>query len=95
MVRSVVESDTLVLTVTDNGNGLPVTSMSDLETGVGLTSTCERLQGMYPEQHSFAIRTLPEGGTEVLLVLPLRLDGTHAGVMPGAMSDEQTSLVDR
>jgi len=91
VVRSVIESDTLVLTVTDNGNGLPVTSMSDLETGVGLTSICERLQGMYPGEHSFAIRTLAEGGTEVLLVLPLRLDGTHAG----AMVDEQTSLVDR
>lgn len=91
VVHSIVESDTLVLTVTDNGNGLPVTNISDLETGVGLTSTCERLQGMYPEQHSFAIRTLPEGGTEVQLVLPLRLDGTHAGVMV----DEQTSFVDR
>jgi len=91
LVHSAVESDTLVLTVTDNGNGLPVTSMSDLETGVGLTSTCERLQGMYPEQYSFAIRTLPEGGTEVQLVLPLRLDATHTGVMV----EEQTSFVDR
>lgn len=91
LVRSAVETDRLVLTVTDNGNGLPVTGMSDLETGVGLTSTCERLQGMYPEHHSFTIRTRPEGGTEVLLVLPLRHDGAHAGVMV----DEQTSFVDR
>jgi signal transduction histidine kinase len=91
LVRSAVESDTLVLTVTDNGKGLPVPSMSDLETGVGLTSTCERLQGMYPGEHSFTMRTLPEGGTEVQIVLPLRLDGTHAGVM----GEEQTSLVDR
>jgi two-component system LytT family sensor kinase len=82
--------DCLVLTVTDNGVGLPE-SMAQIEPGIGLTSVSERLARMYPDQHSFSIRALAEGGTEVVITIPLHFAPSGAQVI----SDEQTSLVDR
>jgi two-component system, LytTR family, sensor kinase len=41
--------------------------------GIGLSSTQERLQRMYPGQHEFVIRKLPAGGTEVRIAIPFRL----------------------
>jgi two-component system LytT family sensor kinase len=89
-IRSAVESEKLVITITDNGIGLPVENLSEIELGVGLASTCERLEKMYPQQHSFAIRSLPEGGTLVRLALPL-----HFLARVGAMADAQTAFVGR
>ncbi len=74
-IRSASEEDSLVITITDNGAGLPVKNASDIERGVGLTSTCERLEKMYPQQHTFSICSLPEGGTQVRVTLPLRYAG--------------------
>jgi signal transduction histidine kinase len=62
----------LSLTVRDNGTGLPAGSISELEVGIGLGSTCDRLARMYPGQHQFLIQSLPEGGTEVRVGLPFR-----------------------
>lgn len=90
-ICSKVELEHLVITITDNGIGLPVKDMANLESGVGLTSTCERLEKMYPQQHSFSIRALPEGGTEVRVMLPLRLENSSLGVTVY----EQAAAVDR
>jgi two-component system, LytTR family, sensor kinase len=62
----------LVLTVADNGRGLPDTWHSSLKTGVGLSSTQERLSRMYPGEHEFLIQRLVEGGTEVRIAIPYR-----------------------
>jgi two-component system LytT family sensor kinase len=59
----------LVLTIRDNGAGLPVSNAAELRLGVGLGATKERLMRMY-ERQSLEIRPLPEGGTEVRIVLP-------------------------
>jgi signal transduction histidine kinase len=90
-VRSTIQDNDLLLAVTDNGIGLPVKDASELEVGVGLNSTIERLRRMYPNQHSFSMRPLPEGGTEVLVVLPLHFESLHLE----STAHEQTSLVDR
>jgi LytS/YehU family sensor histidine kinase len=63
------QSDDLVLTVRDNGAGLPVRNAAELRLGVGLGATKERLMRMYDRQ-SLGIRPLPEGGTEVRIALP-------------------------
>jgi two-component system LytT family sensor kinase len=63
------QSDDLVLTVRDNGAGLPVRNAAELRLGVGLGATKERLMRMYDRQ-SLRIRPLPEGGTEVRIALP-------------------------
>lgn len=66
----------LVLTIRDNGAGLPVKDAAELRLGVGLSATKERLMRMYDRQ-SLAIQPLPEGGTEVRILLPAhRCGGT-------------------
>ena len=72
VIRGTHQSNRLVVTVSDNGSGLPKEKFADMEMGVGLGSTSGRLERMYPDQHSFSIRPLREGGTEVSIVLPLR-----------------------
>jgi signal transduction histidine kinase len=90
-VRSTIQNGNLMLAVADNGIGLSVKDTADLEIGIGLNSTCERLRRMYPNQHSFSMRALPEGGTEVLVSFPLHFESLH----PESIAHEQTSLVDR
>jgi two-component system, LytTR family, sensor kinase len=90
-IRSVTDSRNIVLTVTDNGVGLPNAESSMLNTGIGLGSVCERLAKMYPQNHSFSIRPLPEGGTEVTITLPLTFEREPFH----ATSHEETSLIDR
>jgi sensor histidine kinase YesM len=71
-VRSAFEKNDqseLVLTIRDNGRGLPVRDAGELRLGVGLGATKERLTRMYDRQ-SLDLRPLPEGGTEVRIVLP-------------------------
>ena len=63
------QSDDVVLTIRDNGAGLPVTDPAELRLGVGLGATKERLTRMYDRQ-SLELRPLPEGGTEVRIALP-------------------------
>jgi LytS/YehU family sensor histidine kinase len=90
-IRSASESGKLMLAVADNGIGLAAASPADIKVGVGLTSTCERLQKMYPGSHSFSIRPLPEGGTEVSIALPLHFEPATTE----ALGNEQTTVVDR
>jgi two-component system, LytTR family, sensor kinase len=71
-IRSARQTDELILTVSDNGNGLPKENPEELAMGIGLGSTCERLARMYAGRHTFSLRGLPEGGTEVRMTLPLK-----------------------
>lgn len=88
-IRSTIEAEKLLITVTDNGIGLPV--KNEMELGIGLASTCERLEKMYPQQHSFSIHSLPERGTQVQVSIPLRFAAQHVGVI----ANEQTAPVGR
>ena len=72
-VRAAPEDGQLVLTVADNGIGLPADA-NGMRLGVGLGSTCERLARMYPERQNFSLRKLPEGGAEVRIAIPLRFE---------------------
>jgi sensor histidine kinase YesM len=89
-VRAAYEEGQLVITVADNGIGPPEDSKG-MKIGVGLGSTCERLSRMYPEQHSFSIRKLPEGGAEVRIAIPLRL----ANSVERACLNEEIPAIDR
>ena len=70
-VRAVREAGELVLTVSDNGSGPPSERLADLEMGIGLGSTCERLERLFPGRHTLSMRRLNEGGTEIRMILPL------------------------
>ena len=69
VIRGRRRDGTLVVTVTDNGAG-PREAFADLPLGIGLGATCERLARMYPSAHDFSMAAVPEGGTEVRIVLP-------------------------
>lgn len=71
-MRSVVEGDRLVLTIADNGVGVPAERRDEDSGGIGLSSTRERLAKIFPNDHKFVIRKLDEGGTEVLIAIPYR-----------------------
>lgn len=76
LIQSRREGDRLVLTVRDNGVGV-ADGVSPAGFGIGLGATRERLAGLYPDRHAFAIRALPEGGTEVRITLPFHLAPTE------------------
>ena len=71
-IQSSREDDRLVLTVRDNGVGV-ADDVSPAGFGIGLGATCERLAGLYPDRHTFVMRALPEGGTEVRITLPFHV----------------------
>lgn len=75
----------LVMLVTDNGAGAPEEALAGRKMGVGLGSTRDRLAAMYPNLHSFAMRRLDAGGTEVRIAIPLRFAGQEDRPSP----DEQ------
>lgn len=70
-IRGLRQEHELVLTVSDNGSGPPSERLDDINMGLGLGSTRERLVRMYPGRHSVSMQRLPEGGTEVQIALPL------------------------
>ena len=75
-MRGALDDLWLTLSIRDNGKGF--TSMEENRSlgGVGLGATRERLTRIYGAQHTFLIRELPEGGTEVSISLPLRSGAT-------------------
>jgi sensor histidine kinase YesM len=81
----------LVLSVTDNGIGPPSEDPAKMKIGIGLRSTCERLERMYPDNHTFSIRKPAEGGAEVRIVIPLRF----ADYEDQPNHDEQIEVADR
>ena len=88
-VLAAPQNGQLVITVSDNGIG-PQPDSEGLKIGVGLGSTCERLDRMYPGQHQFSIRKLAEGGTEVRIAIPFRVGTTAATSIP----DEEIPALD-
>jgi len=76
-IRAMRQGNQLMVTVSDNGSGPPKEKLIDLEMGIGLGSICDRLTHMYPGQHTISIHRLPEGGTELRIVLPMKLEETR------------------
>lgn len=62
--------DDLVLSVIDDGVGLPEGFEPDRDHGVGLGNTGSRLQQIYGDRASFEVRRLPVGGTMVRASFP-------------------------
>jgi sensor histidine kinase YesM len=70
-VRSARNSESLILTVKDNGCG-PRVALEELPLGVGLGSVQERLLRMYPRNHQLSVKRSDDGGTLVHISLPFR-----------------------
>jgi signal transduction histidine kinase len=67
------DADTLVLRVTDNGQGLTDDPLKPVQQGMGLAITRGRLESLYGAGQSLVLRNLPAGGVEARITLPLRL----------------------
>ena len=64
--------DVLRIRVIDDGVGLPAGWTLERSTGLGLSLTCDRIAGLYPNGSArFEVRRRHEGGTEVEIVLPM------------------------
>ena len=63
-------NDSLSITISDNGAGLPGNWQLKSNTGIGLANTAARLQQLYGENHRFDIHNRDEGGVEVEIVMP-------------------------
>jgi len=67
-LRSVRVGDDLVLTVSDNGGGIPAGGFK--REGIGLANTRARLLELYGERQRFELSNQPEGGLCVRLTFP-------------------------
>jgi signal transduction histidine kinase len=66
----------LEIRVADDGVGLPPGWTLGTSAGLGLSVTQERIAGLHPNGDAhFAVRRREEGGTEVKILLPLRMIG--------------------
>lgn len=65
-VRGRQEGDSLVLTVRDNGPGLPESQVD----GLGLRNVRARLQELYGDNQSLVLDSAEEGGTQATLTIP-------------------------
>ena len=65
--------------VQDDGVGLPQGWTLESSAGLGLSVTRERTRSLHPNgESSFTVRTRRDGGTEVDIFLPLRVQGGDA-----------------
>jgi LytS/YehU family sensor histidine kinase len=70
--------DSLEIRVLDDGVGLPEGWAMDTSAGLGLSVTRSRIAALHPDGTSrFEVKRRPEGGTEVEILLPLRLLRGH------------------
>lgn len=81
-IRSAVDQGRLVLSVIDNGSGPPAPSLGEVQVGIGLGATRERLRKMYPGAHEIAMQSADDGGTEVRVVLPFHTTETSFAGVP-------------
>jgi len=72
-VQCIRENGSLVLSVQDDGPGLPPEFDPQKTTGFGLSSTQERLANMYGGKAAFRIENLPDHGTRVEVRIPTGL----------------------
>jgi signal transduction histidine kinase len=71
----------LEIRVADDGVGLPIGWTLETSSGMGLSVTCERILGLYPDGNGrFSVRPCSGGGTEVEILLPLRFAEERANV---------------
>jgi two-component sensor histidine kinase len=73
-ISSHLENGSLKLIVFDNGAGLPENWQLKSSAGIGLANTAARLQQLYGENHRLDVRNRPEGGVEVVIVVPFRTE---------------------
>jgi len=67
-LRSAREGERLVLTVVDNGGGMPPGGFK--REGIGISNSRARLAELYGDEQTFELSNQPEGGLCVRLTFP-------------------------
>jgi len=67
------DNGSLILEVHDNGKGIDLKKENNLNNGVGISNTVERLKQLYPEMYSFEMDRSSEGGIAVQIKIPFKL----------------------
>ncbi len=67
-------SGRLLISVADNGKGLPDGGVVHLKEGTGLRSTRSRLERLYGRDHRFRLENRPAEGAEAIIEIPYRVD---------------------
>lgn len=71
-IRSFRQNGFLELEVRDNGVGIPPVKLKDIYgQGIGISNVQERLRVLYGSEFSMQISSPPEGGTSILIGIPL------------------------
>ncbi len=71
-IRAVKDNGNLLLSVIDNGIGVPFGDLENLNEGVGLSNTRRRLKHLYGEKHTFDLENLNKNGLKVHLTIPFK-----------------------
>ena len=90
--RAQHEDDQLVLSVHDNGAGLTAGSATG-GLGIGLTNIRERLATLYGDSQSLDLVSLPQGGFEVTVRIPYRLENAAQQREADPESSDDLSVV--
>ena len=80
-IEAMVLRGRLELTVRDDGRGLTCDPLRGANCGTGIRNTRERLEHLYPRQHSFRIVKRTPSGTVVNVLIPLQ-SAELAGKIP-------------
>ncbi|HHV10909.1 MAG TPA: histidine kinase [Clostridiales bacterium] len=86
-IKGEVADGKLLLTVSDNGSGIPSEKLMDIQkkieekksekysgfNGIGITSIILRLKMVYGEDFRYRIESEPESGTSITLIIPERI----------------------
>jgi len=75
-IESYIEDDALIITITDNGVGIPPDRLAQIQTatadGIGITNVNKRLTSIYGPEYGLSIISEPAVGTEARLRIPLQ-----------------------
>lgn len=74
VVRARRAGERLELSVTDSGDGVEPSHLTQMNQGVGLTNTGARLEHLYGANHAFVFSN--DGGFRVTIAIPFSHDGT-------------------
>ena len=78
-VYAAISGDQLEISVLDDGVGLPPGWNLDTSSGLGLSVTRERITALHNGFSHFSVNNRAEGGTEVRILLPLKLPLDQSG----------------